>query len=69
VKEYEYEVTFRGAQWNATVIVYHEADTKDGRDEEASDKVEAWAVTCADQNGLSVNDYDEVSIVKTGEIG
>ena len=68
MSEYEYEVTFKGSQWTATVLVYHEADTQDGKDSEASDTIQAWAETVADNNGLGISDYHEVSIVKTGEL-
>lgn len=68
MSQFEYEVTFRGSQWNATVICYHEADTQEGKDEEASDTVQAWAESVADQTGLTISDYSEVSIVKTGEL-
>jgi len=70
MSEYEYEVTFRGSQWTKTIVVYHEADTQDGKDSEASELVEAWARSVAQDKGLEelMNSDDEVSIVKTGEL-
>lgn len=68
MSEYEYEVTFTGSQWIVTVLVYHEQDTEEGKNEEASDAIQAWAEAVASNNGLSINDYHEVSIVKTGEL-
>lgn len=64
--EYEYEVTFRGSQWTATIICYHELDNEGT--EEDRDRIQGWAEAVADNNGLQLNDYHEVSIVKTGEI-
>ena len=65
--EYEYEVTFRGSQWTATVLIYHELDNETKEDQEANgDAIQSWAESVADQHGLVIGDYHEVSIVKTG---
>lgn len=62
--EYEYEVTFRGSQWTVITLCYHEADSEGT--EADRDLIQNWAEAVADQNGLSLNDYHEVSILKTG---
>lgn len=64
--EYEYEVIFRGSQWTATVIIYHEADSEET--EQDRDAIQSWAETVASDKGLQINEYDEVSILKTGEL-
>ena len=66
MSEYEYEVTFYGSQWRATVIVYHELDNEVGEDER--DRIQGWAEGVADQLGLGLGDFHEVIIKKTGEL-
>lgn len=66
MNEYEYEVTFYGSQWNATVIVYHELDSEEG--EEEREMIQGWAEGVADQLGLSLAEFHEVKITKTGEL-
>lgn len=64
MSEYEYEVTFYGSQWRASVIVYHEEDSDRGSVERG--KITLWAEGVADQLGLSLGDFHEVKIEKTG---
>lgn len=66
MKEYEYEVTFYGSQWRATVTVFHELDNEEG--EEEREMIQGWAEGVADQLGLSLGDFHEVKIEKIGEI-
>ena len=66
MNEYEYEVTFYGSQWRATVIVFHELDSEAG--EEEREMIQGWAEGVADQLGLSLADFREVKIEKTGEL-
>ena len=68
MSEYEYEVTFEGSQWTATVLVYHEADTKEGEDLEARESVIRWAEAVAGDKGLGISEYHEVSVTQTGEL-
>ena len=63
--EYEYEVTFRGSQWTANILCYHELDSEIT---ENRSTIEGWAEAVANNNGLELNDYHEVVIVKTGEL-
>jgi len=66
MREYEYEVIFEGSQFTATVIVYHEVDTKEGEDLAARDVVIEWARTIAGNKGLQIDEYDQVSVIQTG---
>lgn len=66
MNEFEYEVIFRGSQWTANVLVFHEADSEGT--EADRDAIQGWAEAVADQNGLMLGDYHEVSINKTGEL-
>ena len=63
--EYEYEVTFRGSHWTANILCYHELDSEVTENRQA---IEDWAEAVANNNGLQLNDYHEVVIVKTGEL-
>lgn len=63
--EFEYEVTFMGSQWTAKVICYHELDSEIVKNRTA---IEGWAEAVASNNGLELNDYHEVLILKTGEL-
>ncbi len=64
MSEHEYEVTFYGSQWRATVIVFHELDNEQG--EEEREMIQGWAEGVADQLGLGLGDFHEVKIEKTG---
>jgi hypothetical protein len=64
MKEYEYEVKFYGSQWVINILCYHEQDSEVGDSE-----IIVWAVAVADQNGLTIPDYESVSVTKTGELG
>lgn len=64
MNEYEYEVTFYGTQWRASVIVYHELDSEAGQEER--ERIIGWAEGVADQIGLSLGDFHEVKVEKTG---
>ena len=66
MSEYEYEVTFFGEQWRATVLCYHEHDFDSGPD--IDKRIEGWALLVADQTGLNIQDYREVRIEKTGAL-
>lgn len=58
----EYEVTFRYSCVNVTVLTYHEEG-------QASSVVE-WAQVTAGEAGIDLpDDYLEVDVVKTGELG
>jgi len=63
--EYEYEVKFYGSQWVVKVLVYHELtdDTQENRE-----RIINWAEAVADQTGLTMTDYHEAVIMKTGEL-
>ena len=61
--EYEYEVKFYGSQWIIFVLCYHEQDNEIGDTE-----IINWALIVADQNGLTIPDYDSVTVTKTGEV-
>jgi hypothetical protein len=63
VSEYEYEVKFFGSQWTINVLCYHENDSEMGDSE-----IISWAIAVADQNGLTISEYDSVSVLKTGEL-
>lgn len=63
MKEFEYEVKFYGNQWVINILCYHEQDNEQGDAE-----IIRWAKAVADQDGLVIPDYHEVSIQKTGEI-
>lgn len=64
MKEYEYEVKFYGSQWVINILCYHEQDNEVG-----DSQIIAWAIAVADQNGLTIPDYDYVEATKTGELG
>jgi hypothetical protein len=66
MREYEYEVTFFGSHWKASVYVYHELDIQEG--EEERDKVQGWAEGVADQLGLGLGDFHEVVITKVATL-
>jgi hypothetical protein len=66
MSEYEYEVTFYGSQWKASVIVYHEVDSEKGSVERGT--ITLWAEGVADQLGLTLADYHEVKVEKLGEL-
>lgn len=68
MNEYEYEVTFYGSQWRATILVYHEEDSELGG-ENARSKITLWALAVADQLGLGIGDFNEVKVEKTGVLG
>lgn len=61
MNEYEYEVKFYGNQWVINILCYHEQDNEMGDTE-----IINWAIGVADQNGLTIPDYNSVSITKTG---
>lgn len=63
MNEYEYEVKFYGSQWSINVLCYHENDSEMGDTE-----IINWAIGVADQNGLTIPEYDSVSVLKTGEL-
>ena len=68
MEEYEYEVTFAGPQWFATVLVYHEDDNEDGLNKDAQTNIIHWAEAVASEKGLSM-DYEIVSVNKTATLG
>jgi hypothetical protein len=63
MKEYEYEVKFYGSQWVINILCYHEQDSEQG-----DEKIISWALAVADQNGLTIPDYDSATVTKTGEL-
>ena len=64
MKEYEYEVKFYGNQWTINILCYHEQDNEMG-----DSKIIDWALAVADQNGLTIPTYNDVSVTKTAELG
>ena len=68
MNEYEYEVTFYGEQWRATILVYHEEDSELGG-RNARSSITLWALGVADQLGLGIGDFNEVKVEKTGVLG
>jgi len=66
MREYEYEVTFYGSQWKATIAVYHELDSEEGQEER--DRIQGWAEGVADQLGLGLANFHEVTIEKVATL-
>jgi hypothetical protein len=64
--EYEYEVKFYGSQWLSSVLVYHELDDDT---QENREQIIGWFESVADQLGLTITEYHEAIITKTGELG
>ena len=63
MSEYEYEVKFYGGQWIINILCYHEQDSEIGDSE-----IIAWALGVADQNGLTIPEYESITVTKTGEL-
>lgn len=63
MSEYEYEVKFYGSQWIINILCYHEQDSEIGDSE-----IIAWALGVADQNGLTIPEYESITVTKTGEL-
>ena len=63
MSEFEYEVTFYGSQWRLVTLCYHEHDSEQG-----DLPIIDWAYTVADQNGITMDGYESVSVLKTGEL-
>jgi hypothetical protein len=63
MSEYEYEVRFYGSQWVINILCYHEQDSEVG-----DSKIINWAVGVADQNGLTIPEYESVTVTKVGEL-
>jgi hypothetical protein len=63
MSEYEYEVKFYGSQWIINILCYHEQDSEVG-----DSQIIAWAIGVADQNGLSIPEYESVTVTKMGEL-
>lgn len=63
MSEYEYEVKFYGSQWVINILCYHEQDSEIGDSE-----IIAWALGVADQNGLTIPEYESITVTKTGEL-
>ena len=64
--EYEYEVTFYGKQWVATVLCFNELDSE--ASEENQRLIIDWADSMAHECNLDIGEYHEVKVVKTGEL-
>ena len=64
MNEYEYEVKFYGSQWVISILCYHEQDSEMG-----DRAIINWALAVADQNGLTIPEYDDVSVTKMAELG
>ena len=65
MKEYEYEVKFYGEHWVTNIIIYHELEDNTPKNHQT---LVNWAETVADHNGLTMSNYCDVILTKTGEL-